>query len=94
MIRPVEVRPLEGQRLWLRFEDGSEGTVDLSDLGGRGVFEAWQERSVFEAVRTGEHGSVEWPGGLDLCGDALYLRLTGKSVGDVFPKLDLSEVDA
>lgn len=94
MIRPVEVRPLEGHRLWLRFEDGSEGTVDLSDLGGRGVFEAWQERSVFEAVRIGEHGSVEWPGGLDLCGDALYLRLTGKSVGDVFPKLDLSRVDA
>lgn len=94
MIRPVEVRPLEGHRLWLRFEDGSEGAVDLSDLGGRGVFAAWQERSVFEAVRIGEHGSVEWPGGLDLCGDALYLRLTGKSVGDVFPKLDLSGVVA
>ena len=94
MIRPVEVRPLEGHRLWLRFEDGSEGTVDLSDLGGRGVFEAWQERSVFQAVRIGEHGSVEWPGGLDLCGDALYLRLTGKSAGDVFPKLHLSGVDA
>ena len=55
---------------------------------------AWQERSVFEALRIGEHGSVEWPGGLDLCGDALYLRLTGKSAGDVFPKLRLSEVDA
>ena len=78
MIRPVEVKPLEGYRLWLRFEDGSDGAVDLSDLGGRGVFEVWQERSVFEAVRIGEHRSVEWPGGLDLCGDALYLRLTGK----------------
>ena len=94
MVRPVEVRPLEGHRLWLRFEDGSEGAVDLSTLGGRGVFEAWQERSVFEAVRIGEHGNVEWPGGLDLCGDALYLRLTGKSAGDVFPKLHLSRVDA
>ncbi len=94
MIRPVEVRPLEGYRLWLRFEDGSEGEVDLSDLGGRGVFQAWQERTIFEAVRLGEHGSVEWPTGLDLRGDALYLRLTGKSAGDVFPKLDLSGVDA
>ena len=61
---------------------------------GRGVFEAWQERRVFEAVRTGGQGSVEWPDGLDLCGDALYLRSTGKSVGDVCPKLHLSEVDA
>ncbi len=94
MIRLVAVRPMDGYQLWLRFEDGTEGSVDLSDLGGRGVFQAWRERTVFEAVRIGEHGSVEWPGGLDLCGDALYLRLTGKSAGDVFPNLHLSGVDA
>jgi len=94
MIRPTKVRPVEGYRLWLRVEDGSEGEVDLSDLGGRGVFEAWQERSVFEAVRVGEHGNLEWPGGIDLCGDALYMRLTGKSAPEVFPNLHLSGVDA
>ena len=26
----VEVRPLDGHRLWLRFQDGVSGTVDLS----------------------------------------------------------------
>jgi len=34
-------------RVWLRFEDGLEGEVDLS---GRGVFEAWLEPGVFEQV--------------------------------------------
>ncbi len=32
MIRPVEVRAQEGYWRWLRYEDGSKGTVDLSEL--------------------------------------------------------------
>jgi hypothetical protein len=28
----VAVKPLENYRLWLRFEDDVEGTVDLKDL--------------------------------------------------------------
>jgi hypothetical protein len=94
LIRPVAVRPEEAYRLWLRYEDGAEGTVDLSDLAGRGVFAAWEDRSVFEAVRISESGAVEWPGNLDLCGDALYMRLTGKSPDEVFPALRAAGVDA
>lgn len=37
MSRIVEVRPSDGYRIWLRFSDGAEGEVDLSDLAGRGV---------------------------------------------------------
>jgi hypothetical protein len=36
-------------------------------------------------VKLGVHGAIEWPGNLDLCPDALYLRLTGKRPEDVFP---------
>lgn len=32
----------EGLRIWLRFSDGSQGEVDLSDLVGLGVFQAWE----------------------------------------------------
>ncbi|PYN20700.1 MAG: DUF2442 domain-containing protein, partial [Candidatus Rokuibacteriota bacterium] len=32
MVDVVEVRPLEGYRLYLRFEDGAEGEVDVSGL--------------------------------------------------------------
>lgn len=93
-MRPIKVQPQEGYRLWLRYEDGVQGTVDLSDLAGRGVFEAWQQRGVFDAVRISESGALEWPGGLDLCGDALYLRLTGKAPEEVFPTLRAARVDA
>ena len=87
MMRLVEARPRGGYQVWLRYDDGAEGVVDLSDLGGRGVFQAWSDRRVFEALRVTERGALEWPGGLDLCGDALYLRLTGKPADEVFPRL-------
>jgi len=94
MCRPIEVKAEKGYQLWLRYKDGSEGTVDLSDLAGRGVFKAWSDPAVFEAAQISESGAIEWPGGLDLCGDALYMRLTGKSPGEVFPKLRTAGVDA
>lgn len=89
MVRPMEARALEGYRLWLRYENGVEGEVDLSDLAGRGVFVAWQDRAFFEAVRIDEAGAIAWGEDIDLCPDALYLRLTGKAPEDIFPKARL-----
>jgi hypothetical protein len=94
MNRIVEVRPLENYRIWLKFSDGTQGDVDLTDLAGRGVFTAWSDRDVFTAVRVEEGGGIEWPGEIDMCPDALYLRLTGKAVDDIFPSLKSTPVDA
>ena len=49
--RPVEVRALEPYRIWLRYDDGVEGEVDLSHLASRRLFVAWQDPSFFSAVR-------------------------------------------
>lgn len=78
MARPEEVRALEGYCLWLRYSDGVEGEVDLSHLAGRGVFKAWKDRAFFESVRIDEAGAISWGEGIELCPDALYLKLTGK----------------
>ena len=94
MFKIVEVKALQGYRLWLRFGDGVQGEVDLSDLAGRGVFAAWNEREFFESVRIDEGRALAWGDSLDLCPDALYLRLTGKTPEEVFPKLKSSEVHA
>lgn len=83
----IEVKPRSNYRLWLRYSDGVEGEVDLSDLAGRGVFAAWQETGVFESVKIGTAGELIWREEIDLCPDALYLRLTGKQPADVFPLL-------
>ncbi|HYC53451.1 MAG TPA: DUF2442 domain-containing protein [Candidatus Binatia bacterium] len=85
MPRPIAARPLPNYRLWLRYDDGVEGEVDLSDLVGCGVFEAWSRPGVFETVTIGDHGAIAWGEDLDLCPDALYMQLTGKSAAEVFP---------
>jgi hypothetical protein len=94
MPKPLEVKALPGYRIWLRYDDGAQGEIDLSDIAGRGVFRAWTNPAVFAAVRLGSHGALEWPPDLDLCPDAMYLRLTGKTVDDVFPGFASTSADA
>jgi len=87
MRKAVEARPLNGYRIWLRYADGVEGEVDLTDLANRGVFKAWTDRKVFEGVHIDGSGAVAWDEDIDLCPDALYMRLTGKTPEELFPKL-------
>ena len=89
MIRPTEVEARKGYRLWLRYSDGVSGEVDLSHLVGRGVFAAWKEPGYFEKVHIAPHRAIAWDDELELCSDALYLQLTGKSVAEVMPGAQL-----
>ena len=59
MARPIEVKALPNFRIWLRYDDGTEGEVDLSDVAGRGVFEAWNETTFFNSVRLASHGAID-----------------------------------
>jgi len=78
----VEVRPLGGHRLWLRFEDGVAGELDV---GGRiqfdGVFSPLGDPAAFaQAFVHPELGTVVWPGGADLDPDVLYVAVTGREI--------------
>jgi len=79
LIRPTTVRALPNYRLYLEFADGEKGEVDLSDLAGKGVFGAWNDYSFFEQVRVSPHRSIQWSDEIELCPDALYMKLTGKT---------------
>lgn len=70
----VEVEAREGFRVWVRFEDGLQGEVDLSHLAGKGVFRRWVDNpSEFAQVSVDpESGTIVWPGGLDVAPDRLY----------------------
>ena len=86
MIRPTQVEPRDGYRIWLRYQHRTMGEIDLSHLVGRGVFEAWNDRACFDAVRIAPTGGVVWGEDIELCPDALYMRLSGKAVKDVMPR--------
>ena len=66
-------KPKPNYVLWLRFDDGLEGEVGLSDLVGQGVFKAWKVKKNFDAVQVDPaSGTVCWPGEIDL--DPYVLR--------------------
>jgi hypothetical protein len=81
------VKVLTDYRLYLQFDDGKSGVVDLSRLVGQGVFAAWTDYAAFQQVRTGDSGELVWDDQIDLCSDSLYLQLTHQRPEDVFPAL-------
>ncbi len=93
-VKIVEAKPQGRFQVFLRFDDGAAGTVDLSDLAGNGVFCAWEQPGVFEQLFISPVGALEWPGELDLCPDALYMQMTGKPVAEIFPAVRALPVHA
>ena len=87
MFEPLEVKALSDYRIWVRYADGEAGEVDLSHLAGQGVFELWEHEQKWKNVRIAGDGTIRWSEGVALCPDATYLKLTGKSPEEVFPKL-------
>ncbi len=88
MIRVTKVEPRSGHRIWLLYSDGVSGVVGLSDLTGKGVFQAWDHLGVFDRVHVATHGAVAWNQDIELCPEALYMELTGKSPEQLLPGLE------
>ncbi len=79
----VEVRPLEGYKLWLRFQDGVSGTVDLSGELWGPMFEPLKDYALFaQAAIHPELETVTWPNGADLAPEFLYRVTQQRVVGD------------
>lgn len=69
----VSVTPADDYRLDIVFENGEQRIFDVKPYLNRGVFVRLQNPTTFAAARV-VAGSVEWPGGLDLSYDTLYLE--------------------
>ena len=87
MVHPTRAEPREGYRVFLQYDDGAAGEMDLSHLAGRGVFQAWDTLRYFQRVHITPHGSIAWDEDLELCPQALYIQLTGKPPEEVMTGL-------
>jgi hypothetical protein len=87
MLKPIEVKALKDYRLYVRFSDGISGEVDLSEFAGKGVFKLWNDYGKFEAVAIGSSGEIVWNEEVDMDSVNMYLKITGKKIEEVFPKL-------
>ena len=73
MRRITECKAEEDYRLWLRFDDGVEGSVSLGNLLEIGAFKLWRDVREFEKVRVDpDTATVTWEGGIRLDPEILY----------------------
>lgn len=90
----VELEVQEQYKLWLRFDDGTTGTVDLSDsaaLGG--IFAAWTDLDFWRSAHiVADSGAVAWGDGteVDVCPQSLYLDVTGQTFDEAVRDADES----
>jgi len=69
----THVRALDDYQLALEFANAERRIFDMKPYLSRGIFVRLQNPALFQAARV-VAGSVEWPGGLDLSYDTLYLE--------------------
>ena len=67
---------------YLKFDDGKEGIVDVSQLiEFTGVFQPLKDLDFFKPVKVNpEWGTIYWDNGADLDPDVLYSVITGESI--------------
>jgi uncharacterized protein DUF2442 len=69
----IACKPRPNYHVWIRFDDGLEGEVDLNDLVGRAIFKAWDSVEFFNKVRVDpKTDTLTWSEDIDL--DPYVLR--------------------
>ena len=86
----VAVGPLDGFRIWVRFDDGTTGDIDLAHLAELPMYQAWHDPNVFATVRVGEYGhDIIWytpPVDVDLVAHWLYTEITGVTFSELMER--------
>ena len=73
MIRVTDVKLVRDFVVWVRFNDGSEGEVDLSGELDGPIFEPLKDPKVFAQVRLDpDVHTLVWPNGADLAPEFLH----------------------
>jgi hypothetical protein len=71
----IEARYVSGYIVWLRFEDGTAGEIDLAEELHGPVFEPLRDQTYFAKLRVNaDTGTVEWPNGADFAPEFLYAK--------------------
>ncbi|ELR98099.1 DUF2442 domain-containing protein [Gloeocapsa sp. PCC 73106] len=76
----IEVKPGRQYQLYLKFEDGQEGTIDINEIiEFTGIFRPLKDLRYFQEVKLNpEWGTIYWENGADFDPDVLYSLITGQ----------------
>ncbi len=77
--KAIKVEALDNYSIYVWFDDGVQGAVDLNHLAHKGVFLEWDKNNLFKQVYIDEFGAISWDENIDICPDSVYLQLKGIS---------------
>ena len=85
MHRVTDCKASRDYTLWLRFDDGLEGSVFLGNLLDVGVFSSWRDVDQFcRAAVDIATATVVWDGGIQFDPDILYQDLVSSMAAKEF----------
>ncbi|MDI6766866.1 MAG: DUF2442 domain-containing protein [Bacteroidota bacterium] len=94
MTKVKKIEVLSDYQLKVEFVDGVIGTADLSHLVGKCVFNQWKDYRIFEQAHVGSSGQIKWNDEIEICSDALYLKISCKNPEELFPLLKPETINA
>jgi hypothetical protein len=78
-LKIISVKALEKYKIQVRFNDDTEGVLDVSAHAGKGVFKSWDDDNNFSKVYIYDlSGAISWPNDLDI--DTLQAYFTIKGI--------------
>lgn len=76
-----EAKYVEGYKVWVQFNDGKAGIVDLSEELWGPVFEPLKDVSTFKKLRVHpELETLSWPNGADFAPEFLYEHVAAQQI--------------
>ena len=60
MYKIVKLKVLSDYKIWIKYNDNTEDTIDLSNLVGKGVFSLWNDYEELKKVTIGDIGEMKW----------------------------------
>ena len=68
----VNVKPEKDYTLYLWFDNGEKGVLDMKPYLNKGIFQALKDEKMFSTVKP-FIGTIQWANQADLCPDTVYL---------------------
>jgi hypothetical protein len=78
-IKIFEIKALPDYKLHIKYNNGVEGDIDLSEYAGKGVFLKFSDLNFFNNVWIGNNGAPTWNDEIDIDPINPYLMITGKT---------------
>jgi hypothetical protein len=76
--KPLQVKATGKYSIWLIYDDGTQGEINLNHLADKPVFKKWENNDFFNSVSIdNETDAIRWDENIELCPDSLYLKLKG-----------------